>query len=224
MQRLRRFARRVYEVLPRAWRFGYTYRQRRWGAGGERFYSGPGSDDAVSAAYVDYVTELIGRHGVRRVVDVGCGDFRVGRRLIAANPEVEYVGADIVPDLIRHHRRSWADPPRVTFTCLDAVADALPPGELVLIRQVLQHLSNSDIARVLPKLRAYRFALVTDAIAAGETPHPNEDIHSGFETRPRGLFLEEAPFHVAAECVLRTEHRAADGRLISEIRTLLLAN
>ena len=48
------------------------------------------------------------------------------------------------------------------FQCIDIVTDTLPDGELCLIREVFQHISNAQISAVLAKLTKYKYVLFTD--------------------------------------------------------------
>lgn len=81
--------------------------------------------------------------------------FRVGR-LICAQCDLRYVGVDAVPDLIAYNRSRFGGP-QVEFRCTNLIDDELPDGELCLIRQVLQHLSNAEISRVLAKCAKYQY-------------------------------------------------------------------
>ena len=93
------------------------------------------------------------------VVDLGCGDFRVGQQILG--PGVRYIGVDVVPELILHNNKAHGAE-NVRFECLDAAADDLPDGDVCLIRQVFQHLSNDEISRVLNKIGAYKVTLITE--------------------------------------------------------------
>lgn len=46
--------------------------------------SGSGSDSVVSAPYARIVCDYMLANNVRRIVDIGCGDFRVGKRLLSS--------------------------------------------------------------------------------------------------------------------------------------------
>src|SRR6266700_922467 len=52
---------------------------------------------------------------------------------------------------------------RIEFRLLDIVSADLPIGDIFLVRQVFQHLSNQEIACTLPKLQKYRHVYVTEA-------------------------------------------------------------
>lgn len=80
--------------------FAETYRSKRWGeAEAEEFCSGAGSGERFSAPYVEWAIRFIADHGITKVVDLGCGDFRIGRRL-CRDQIVRYIGLDVVPGLI----------------------------------------------------------------------------------------------------------------------------
>lgn len=189
-----------------------------------KFYSGRGSDDEFTRQYVEVVSNFIRQNHITTVFDIGCGDFRVGRQLVAANPHISYTGSDIVEPLIRHNAESFGAA-GVRFLCLDAVSDPLPQAELVLIRQVLQHLSNKNISAILRKLGQYKWVLASDAIAPGSEPRSNEDMADGHVVRERGLFLEEEPFNQQCTCVLVTSVRKPDSDFVFEdVRTVLIQN
>jgi SAM-dependent methyltransferase len=175
--------------------FTDIYQRRQWGGPEGEFYSGHGSENAYADAYVEAVRSFIARWGIRDVVDIGCGDFRIGSRIQAG---VNYVGVDVVPALIEAHRARHGAP-NVTFVCLDATTDALPPGELCLIRQVLQHLSNDEIKRVLRAASSYKFVVVTEHYPPpGRLVVPNLDKAHGADIRmssDSAVCLDRPPFN-----------------------------
>ncbi len=189
--------------------FSTIYRDRIFGdLPGEQFYSGDGSVGAFADTYCRHVESLVRDKGIRSIVDLGCGDFRIGKRLAAMVPD--YIGVDIVPDLIAHHRREYGAE-HVCFECLDVVEDSLPPGDLCLIRQVFQHLNNAEISTVLAKLAPYELVLVTENVKAGPGTVPNIDHVHGPRTRlveDSGVFLTEPPFSVESERVWQDPYDA----------------
>jgi SAM-dependent methyltransferase len=84
------------------------------------------------------------------VVDLGCGDFRVAQLFV--NDSIDYTGIDIVAPLIAHNEARFASH-NVRFLCLDIISGELPDGDLCLLREVLQHLSNREITLVLQQVR-----------------------------------------------------------------------
>ena len=130
--------------------FRDIYKRHLWGNDGQSpFFSGVGSRGEYAAVYVNGMAELLQRHIQElgrplTVVDLGCGDFEVGRELVARIPDLAYIGCDIVPELIEHNTRNYATD-RISFRRLDIVTDPLPIADVCLVRQVLQHLSNAEI-------------------------------------------------------------------------------
>ena len=157
--------------------------------------SGSGSAPEYAVPYAEAVNAFVERNGIRTIVDLGCGDFSVGRLL--ARPGVRYLGVDVVDEVVSRNRERFGSA-EIEFVCLDATADVLPEGDVCLLRQVLQHLSNAEILAVLERTRRYRFVLVTEHLPpAGASARPNVDKPHGADTRlvdGSGVFLEEEPF------------------------------
>jgi SAM-dependent methyltransferase len=191
--RLQRRARK-YENRPPQERFSRIYRDRAWGrAPGSAYYSGAGSHDpAIASGYVSAVRDLISSLGECTVVDLGCGDFHIGSQLRSAASK--YIACDVVPEMIESHRGTFADLD-VDFRVIDMVADDLPPGDLCIIREVLQHLPNDEIAAIVPKLAQYRHVVIT-------------------EQQPRGEFVANAPKGTGAD--VRTSQNPQSGVVLTE--------
>jgi SAM-dependent methyltransferase len=203
--RWRRWQRAAYyKRLSVSEAFSDIYRTRAWGSLEDRpFCSGDGSvrEEAVGP-YCAMVRDFIAANNIRRVVDLGCGDFAVGSRLIG--PAVHYVGIDVVPDLIRYNQECFGAP-GIEFRCINIIDDPLPPGDLCLVRQVLQHLSNAQILKTLESLRRYRHVIATEHVYVGAGVRRNRDKPQGPGTRiPRrsGVFLESSPFNCPAKLML----------------------
>jgi SAM-dependent methyltransferase len=185
-----------FEDRPLKEVFTHIYRENVWGSGGGGLYSGPGSDPAVTASYVAAVREFMQTERIRSVVDIGCGDFRVGAQLLA--PGLRYHGVDIVEDVIAHNTKRF-EIPEVTFSCVDATQSELPVADLCLVREVFQHLSNSQIAQVLARCRQFPFVIVTERVASpSRIGAPNVEISHGPNTRAdigSGVVLNAPPFN-----------------------------
>jgi len=52
----------------------------------------------------------------------------------------------------------------LTFRAIDAVTDPLPPGDLVIVRQVFQHLRNDQIQAILRKFGRYRTWIISEHV------------------------------------------------------------
>jgi len=185
---------RTYGGLSVRETFQRIYRTKAWVDNGKPFSSGNGSHGLASEQYSAAVLEFIRDHQVKSVIDLGCGDFSVGRQIVEAS-NVSYTGVDVVPELIEYHKSS-VHHPRVTFQCYDITRDSLPLADLCLIRQVLQHLSNKEIAEVLANVNNFPLILISEEVLTRprsfnrDKPHgPDVRVHYG-----SGVYLDQSPF------------------------------
>lgn len=160
------------------------------------FYSGEGSHHPdIVQPFMEVVTTFLASFQNPLVVcDLGCGDFNVGKELVKHTKK--YIAVDIVADLIAYNKEKFKDD-NLEFHCLDIAVDELPFGDCVILRQVLQHLSNSEIQNIIKKLTAFKFIILTEHIPKGDFA-PNKDIISGQGTRLKkqsGLNLVAPPFN-----------------------------
>jgi SAM-dependent methyltransferase len=186
--------------------FTNVYTKGLWGGDPGTFFSGPGSNEEAAKPYADFVLRFMAEHNVKSVVDLGCGDFRVGRRIAASG--VSYTGVDVVGPLIAENTRRNCSP-TVRFQRADITSDALPEGDLCLIREVLQHLSNAQVSAVLAKLPKYQHALITEV-------HPDDFQHYQINRdKLHGATSRLAHFSVL--CLDQPPFNVADARLVFEI-------
>ncbi len=166
-------------------------------------YSGAGSDHSVTAPFVDVVLRFVRERGINSLVDLGCGDFRVGSQL--ASSVRSYIGVDIVPNMIAENAKQYGRE-NVTFLCRDITSETLPFAELCIVRQVLQHLSNRQIAAALANLRQFPFVIVGEHHPA-KLYRPNLDKATDHGTRisfGSGVYLGKPPFELNNLSVLAT--------------------
>jgi len=175
--------------------FSEIYEKNAWGGKKGEFYSGDGSAEKYAEQYADKVRRFIEENKIERVVDLGCGDFRVASKFIS--DDLYYTGCDVVPSLVKHLNENFAGE-KVEFRCLNIVEDELPDGELCLIRQVLQHLSNAEIKKVLQNARKYKYLIVTEHYPNPQKKlTPNLDIPHGPTVRVNfdsAVVLDKPPF------------------------------
>lgn len=194
--------------------FNKIYQESAWGVShedGQQFFSGPGShDEKIVGAYVGAVTKFLQSFEQKpNVVDLGCGDFNVGSKL---RPYCQgYIACDIVDALIDFNKSKF-QALGVDFRVLDMTAEPLPQGEVVFIRQVLQHLSNKQIKRVVPKIQEnFKFLVLTEHLPHAQNFTPNKDKPAGPNIRTdiaSGIVITHAPFNlrcVAQQVLCRVE-------------------
>src|SRR5436190_8641089 len=98
-RKLRSISKQVFEKSHKEV-FAEIYKNKTWGnVENTAFYSGTGSDDDYSLPYAEIIINFINEHKVTSVVDLGCGDFRVGSK-INRDTDILYTGVDVVPELV----------------------------------------------------------------------------------------------------------------------------
>lgn len=196
--------RRIKKPWPTKDAMDQVYAMKLWGGGSADFYSGVGSHQPeIVNPYIAVVKSFLTSFKNPLVVcDLGCGDFNVGKELVKHTKK--YVAIDIVSDLIMRNKEKFKQE-NLEFHCLDIAVDDLPPGDCAVLRQVLQHLSNAEIARIVRKLGDYKYVILTEHVPEGNFT-PNKDIISGQGIRLKkqsGVNVLAPPFN----CKVKEEKR-----------------
>jgi hypothetical protein len=183
--------------------FTNVYQNKLWGAASleneSPFYSGPGSSDPqIVDPYVETVKRFFATLPTKKkAVDLGCGDFRVGSRIIDSFDS--YTACDVVPELVDFNKNYWRHLP-VEFLVVDLVKDEIPTGDVLILRQVLQHLSNDDISKFTQSIpRGFSYLLLTEHLPSENDFLANRDKVSGTDIRlgsGSGVVLTQPPFNM----------------------------
>ena len=143
------------------------------------------------------LSQLLSDLDVKSMLDVPCGDFNWMRLL---DLQIDYFGADIVPQLIEANQKKYSRPGRA-FGLLDAVKDPLPRADLVFSRDLLVHLSERDIRSALQNIfDSGATYLVATTFTSRDK---NVDIPTG---QWRALNLQRPPFFFPRPIRLINEH------------------
>lgn len=177
-----------------------VYEKNLWGGNKGEFYSGFGSYN--SEYLIPYLDKLISFFQSfpepLTVCDLGCGDFNVGKHLVPYAKK--YVAVDIVHDLIQRNRAMYSHE-KLSFYCVDIAHAALPQADCAIIRHVLQHVSNTEIERIIKKLHQYKYVILTEHIPK-EGFIVNKDIISSQGTRLKiksGVDVLLPPFNLVCK-------------------------
>ena len=146
----------------RADRFKKVYAQNLWQSGESR--SGKGSEKVNAAADARFILSVVRKRfsgGVGRanvtIIDAPCGDMNwMPDLLIQLEKEfsITYHGYDIVADLVKAHHSRFSTRRNWHFWNMDVV-DATPKsGDILISRDLLNHLPLADAQRVLSNIKA----------------------------------------------------------------------
>jgi len=189
-----------FEKMSPAEVFSEIYRRKMWGSAAKSDYcSGQGSHyQSIVNPYIESVRRFLSEFSTPpNAVDLGCGDFNVGSQLTDCCGQ--FVATDVVPDLIGRNARVFAHL-NVSFRRLDIISDDLPVGDVAFLRQVAQHLTNAQIAQIIPKLYQYRWVVVSEHLPSleGFVPNLDKPLGSGVRVPRSGVVLSAPPFNLRA--------------------------
>ncbi|EDP72394.1 hypothetical protein FBALC1_14872 [Flavobacteriales bacterium ALC-1] len=200
------------------------YGLKLWGGKDFDFYSGYGSHDSkITKPYLDTVISFLKSYNnTLTVCDLGCGDFNIGRHLVKHSKT--YIAIDIVEDLINRNKEIF-QAHNLEFKCLDISKDELPKADCIVLRQVLQHLSNEEIQHILNKISQYKYLILTEHIPNGNFEANKDKIASqGIRLKQNsGVDLLEEPFNLnvkSSEIINKVLLDNDKGRIVTVIYTL----
>ncbi|WP_254712845.1 class I SAM-dependent methyltransferase [Polaribacter sp. AHE13PA] len=174
-----------------------VYKMNLWGSNNTEFYSGSGSHQPeIIEPYIETISSfLTSFKNPITVLDLGCGDFNIGKNFVKLTQK--YTAIDIVSALIKYNQENFKAE-NLNFKCVDIAKDDLPKADCIILRQVLQHLSNAEVQSVVEKLPNYKYVILTEHLPLGDFT-PNKDIISGQGIRIKkksGIDLLATPFNM----------------------------
>jgi len=190
--------------------FQQVFRRSSWGDGVRVPKSGAGSTRDYTRRARAILMEVVVRYGIGSMLDIPCGDMTwmpvFLEEVRAVDPNFTYIGADIVPELVEANRKRF---PELRFEVMDLVGSKLPKVDLILCRDVLQHLPIADVKRGIKNLSdsGSRYLLTTTCPRQSEVMNrrdidlqrnPGATVHRA---------LDRPPFSVQDPLVMYSEQR-----------------
>ncbi|MFA6118576.1 MAG: class I SAM-dependent methyltransferase [Parachlamydiales bacterium] len=196
--------------------FSRIYERGAWGKDDEGHnYSGEGSTYQNNLFYIDFLEQFIKSHQIKTIVDAGCGDWTFSKS-IKWN-DVQYIGIDVVKNVIENNISQFTQP-NIKFMAADIINYDLPPSDLLLCKDVLQHLTIEDINLFLKQLHKFKYCLITNDIA-NDLFECNSQINRG---KYRPLDLTKPPFNIKGITIFRYDTRVYSRIITKEV--LLITN
>jgi SAM-dependent methyltransferase len=170
--------------------FSDIYRNNVWGRG-----SGAGSMPEYAQPYVVMLQRFLHDYEIKSVVDLGCGDWQFSRLIDWT--DVNYLGLDVVDTVIDANTELFATD-SIGFQ-IATTGEPLPPADLVVCKDVLQHLPVAVVADHLVEFRhRYKHVLITNDVYPDSATNAEISPGSGRAIRP-----DFQPF--SEECTLVLE-------------------
>lgn len=173
--------------------FTDIYKNKTWGtnSNGEG-HSGGGSTLESTQIYREFLQGFLQAYQITSVVDVGCGDWEFSQWINWDG--ISYTGYDVVQSLVDKNQAKYGTP-NIQFYHSDGSTKNIIGGDLLICKDVLQHLPNDDIFAFLSQLNKFKFCLITNDLNSGANQNT-------FRGGYRSLDLTMPPFNLKALKVL----------------------
>jgi SAM-dependent methyltransferase len=160
----------IYIYIYKMSVFENIYKNNFWGFG-----SGTGSVPINNLPYIDFLQKFINEHDdIKTVLDIGCGDWQISE--VVDWGQKKYLGIDVVDNVIQKNIKKYSND-KIQFKVLNLFEEDIPESDLIIIKDVFQHLSFDNIRKILNKLDNSKFKYV---IISGDVNYlTNYDIHDG---------------------------------------------
>lgn len=198
-------------------KFENIYEKSVWGKNwkGE---GGSGKGDGTSPdskMWIKYITDFIKEHNIKTLADLGCGDWKFSRFIPWEQLGVQYVGYDVVEKVVENNNKEYASS-HVQFEHGDITTADVKGYNLVIIKDVLQHLSDEDVVKVLDKVLAQnKYVIIKNGYKFGslttrKNPQANEwnerNINNKYSYHP--IAIDKYPLNKYSQDVLKMKtHR-----------------
>jgi hypothetical protein len=162
---------------------------------GKESLSGRGSDADQTLVIKNELPRILRELNVRTLLDLPCGDLNWMSEVDL--DQVSYTGADIVPELIDDLKVRFKDSGR-EFICVDSSKDPIVlEYDAIFCRDLLVHLSTSDIKSVLSNFKASKSTFLITTHFSNDRKYrslPSVSIGIGW----RAINFRKAPFNFPA--------------------------
>lgn len=162
--------------------------------------SGLGSTEENTRPYREFLEKFLKDREIQTVVDAGSGDWEFSQLIDWQG--ADYTGYDVVESVVRDVQEKFGNEHR-RFVHANFLQADLPKADLFICKDVFQHLPTDDVLSFLPKLKNYKYALITNDIGSSN----NWDTAAGGY---RTLDMTKPPFNLAGQTVLRFRSGGVD--------------
>jgi hypothetical protein len=147
--------------------FTEIYEKSIWGNNNNLEYSGSsgsGSDIYYNKdSYVPFLKKFITDNNIKKIVDLGCGDFKCGK-LIYDDLDIHYTGYDTYKKIIEYNSKQFSKI-KYSFIHLDFYnnKETIINGDMCILKDVLQHWSLDSIYNFLDYLidsKKFKYILI----------------------------------------------------------------
>ncbi len=137
-------------------KFDAIYKQQIWsGKDGSVPLSGPGSLVQSSLPVIDFINQGVENQQIGSVLDLGCGDLTYISTIDhITNGTVRYTGVDVSEYILEENEKHY---PWFKGACMDITEPQVFDADLIVIKDILFHLTNEQITALFDNLANSRF-------------------------------------------------------------------
>ena len=138
-------------------KFSYIYKSKNWKGIGDGSLSGAGSNENTTHNIKLELQNFFNQKKIQSILDIPCGDWKW-----MSNMDFEcinYIGCDVVKEMIDKNNKLYAKD-NVKFLVKSLIDDDLPKADIIIVRDLLVHLDNSDILKCLENIKRSDFKYI----------------------------------------------------------------
>lgn len=170
-------------------------------------YSGPGSLLHNNDNLIKSLPIFLKKHNIGSIIDVPCGDFNFMRKIIPQNDKIHYLGMDIAENAINMCKKYESKSIKFKVDDITNPEIKLNKVDLIICKDLLLHLSFSDIKSVLKNIENSNCKYF--ACSRYDNGNViNKDQNSGVGAR--GIEITKEPFNFNYEIIERIRYKSKD--------------
>lgn len=186
-------------------KFTDIYHKGSWGC--PETVSGGGSALKHTRNYRKELSGILKEYKIKSIFDCPCGDFNFMRKMNLRG--IQYIGADIVEELVQDNIKKY-ETKNIKFRQIDLTRDEVPCCDLVIVKDLLQHLSVEDTQKCFDNIKksGSKYLLINHNPAL-EINVEREKVGGGFYN------LQEPPFNFGEplKCIIKDRiHPVGSGK------------
>ena len=149
--------------------------------------SGSGSLVENTTVFRNFLDKYITDNDITSIIDFGCGDF-ITMSMLKTLPSIKYYGIDISKHIINENINKFKHN-NINFIHGDYLDILLIKADLIILKDVLQHLSTENIHKILENIKGFKHIIIVNDIKENTD---NLDIPDG---NYRELDIRQKPFN-----------------------------
>lgn len=131
--------------------FNTIYKTQYWKRAKDSTLSGDGSTLSVTVITRNIIKKIIDLYNIKSIYDCACGDMNWMPEILKQYPDIKYIGGDVASYIIQINKKRQ-DLQKYKFIKADFTEDKIPVVDLVICRDVLQHLNVVNVIRGLKNI------------------------------------------------------------------------